>query len=57
VNQAPYDRDLLPFGLDEDRAIRTLLDFLRSGQIAERGILAGSSNLTRRGRSLRSTAV
>ena len=62
------DRDLLPFELEEDRAIRTLLDFLRSGQIevrryehhflhakaflfrgGERGLLAGSSNLTRAG--------
>lgn len=63
-----HDRDLLPFDLEEDRAIRTLLDFLRSGRIEvrryeghflhakaflfrgeERGILAGSSNLTRAG--------
>lgn len=62
------DRDLLPFDLQEDRAIRTLLDFLRSGQIEvrryerhflhakaflfrgeDRGVLAGSSNLTRAG--------
>jgi len=62
------DRDFLPFDLEEDRAIRTLLDFLRSGRIEvrryeghflhakaflfrgeERGILAGSSNLTRAG--------
>ena len=62
------DRDLLPFDLEEDRAIRNLLDFLRSGRIevrryeghflhakaflfrgAERGILAGSANLTRAG--------
>jgi hypothetical protein len=62
------DRDLLPFDLEEDRAIRTLLDLLRSGRIevrrheghflhakaflfrgGERGILAGSSNLTRAG--------
>jgi phosphatidylserine/phosphatidylglycerophosphate/cardiolipin synthase-like enzyme len=61
-----HDRDLLPFDLEEDRAIRSLLDFLRSGRIevrryeghflhakafvfrgAERGILAGSANLTR----------
>jgi hypothetical protein len=63
-----HDRDLLPFDLAEDRAIRNLLDFLRSGRIevrryeghflhakafvfrgAERGILAGSANLTRAG--------
>jgi len=63
-----HDRDLLPFDLEEDRAIRNLLDFLRSGRIevrryerhflhakafvfrgAERGILAGSANLTRAG--------
>ena len=63
-----HDRNLLPFNLEEDRAIRTLLDFLRSGRIEvrryerhflhakailfrgeERGILAGSSNLTRAG--------
>jgi superfamily II DNA/RNA helicase len=63
-----HDRDLLPFDLDEDRAIRSLLEFLRSGRIevrryeghflhakafvfrgAERGILAGSANLTRAG--------
>ncbi len=62
------DRDLLPFSLEEDRAIRHLLEFLRSGHIevrryeahflhakafvfrgAERGILAGSANLTRAG--------
>ncbi len=62
------DRDLLPFDLDDDRAIRSLLQFLRSGRIevrryeghflhakafvfrgAERGILAGSANLTRAG--------
>jgi superfamily II DNA/RNA helicase len=62
------DRDLLPFDLEEDRAIRNLLDFLRSGRIevrryeghflhakaflfrgADRGILAGSANLTRAG--------
>jgi hypothetical protein len=62
------DRDLLPFDRAEDRAIRNLLDFLRSGRIevrryeghflhakaflfrgAERGILAGSANLTRGG--------
>ena len=61
-----HDRDLLPFDLEEDRAIRILLDFLRSGRIevrryeghflhakafvfrgAERGLLAGSANLTR----------
>jgi hypothetical protein len=60
------DRDLLPFDLAEDRAIRRLLAFLRSGRIAvrryeghflhakafvfrgeERGVLAGSANLTR----------
>jgi superfamily II DNA/RNA helicase len=63
-----HDRDLLPFDLEQDRAIRSLLDFLRSGRIevrryeghflhakafvfrgAERGILAGSANLTRAG--------
>lgn len=63
-----HDRDLLPFDPEEDRAIRTLLEFLRSGQIevrryeghflhakafllrgADRGILAGSANLTRGG--------
>ncbi len=63
-----HDRDLLPFDLGEDRAIRNLLEFLRSGRIevrryeghflhakafvfrgAERGILAGSANLTRAG--------
>ena len=63
-----HDRDLLPFDLEEDRAIRTLLDLLRSGRFEvrryeghflhakaflfrgeERGILAGSSNLTRAG--------
>lgn len=63
-----HDRDLLPFDLEEDRAIRHLLGFLRSGRIevrryeghflhakafvfrgAERGILAGSANLTRAG--------
>ena len=62
------DRDLLPFQLEEDRAIRNLLEFLRSGRIdvrryeghflhakafifrgAERGILAGSANLTHAG--------
>ena len=62
------DRDLLPFDLQEDGAIRSLLDFLRSGRIdvrryeghflhakafvfrgEERGILAGSANLTRAG--------
>lgn len=62
------ERDLLPFDLDEDRAIRSLLDFLRSGRIEvrryeghflhakafvfrgqERGLLAGSANLTRAG--------
>jgi len=62
------DRDLLPFDFKEDRAIRTLLDFLRSGRIEvrryeghflhakaflfrgpERGVLAGSANLTRAG--------
>ncbi|MHB8078214.1 MAG: helicase-related protein [Candidatus Krumholzibacteriia bacterium] len=62
------DRDLLPFVLEEDRAIRNLLEFLRSGRIevrryeqqflhakaflfrgVERGLLAGSSNLTRAG--------
>ena len=30
------DRDLLPFDLEEDRAIRSLLDFLRSGRIEVR---------------------
>jgi hypothetical protein len=62
------DRDLLPFDPAEDRAIRNLLHFLRSGRIEvrryerhflhakaflfrgkERGILAGSANLTRGG--------
>lgn len=62
------ERDLLPFDLAEDRAIRNLLDFLRSGRIEvrryerhflhakafvfrgeERGLLAGSANLTRAG--------
>jgi len=62
------ERDLLPFDLEEDRAIRGLLDFLRSGRIEvrrfeghflhakaflfrgdERGVLAGSANLTRAG--------
>lgn len=62
------DRDLLPFDLAEDRAIRRLLEFLNSGRIEvrryeqhflhakaflfrgpERGLLAGSSNLTRAG--------
>jgi len=62
------ERDLLPFDLEEDRAIRSLLDFLRSGRIEvrryeghflhakafvfrgqERGLLAGSANLTRAG--------
>ncbi len=62
------DRDLLPFDLEEDRAIRDLLDFLQSGRIEvrryeghflhaktflfrgdERGVLAGSANLTRGG--------
>jgi hypothetical protein len=62
------DRDLLPFDLEEDKATRNLLDFLRSGRIevrlyerhflhakaflfrgADRGILAGSANLTRAG--------
>jgi len=63
-----HDRDLLPFDLEEDRAIRNLLEFLRSGRIevrryeahflhakaflfrgVDRGILAGSANLTRAG--------
>ena len=63
-----HDRDLLPFDLAEDRAIRSLLEFLRPGRIevrryeghflhakafvfrgAERGVLAGSANLTRAG--------
>lgn len=62
------DRDLLPFDLEEDTAIRNLLEFLRSGRIEvrryqghflhakaflfrgeDRGILAGSANLTRAG--------
>jgi len=62
------DRDLLPFDFAEDRSIRDLVDFLRSGRIEvrryeghflhakaflfrgeERGILAGSANLTRAG--------
>ncbi|MFH1276822.1 MAG: helicase-related protein [Candidatus Eisenbacteria bacterium] len=62
------DRDLLPFDLAEDGAIRSLLEFLRSGRIevrryeghflhakafvfrgGERGVLAGSANLTRAG--------
>ena len=62
------DRNLLPFDLAEDRAIRNLLDVLRSGRIevrryerhflhakaflfrgTERGLLAGSANLTRAG--------
>lgn len=62
------DRDLLPFNREENRAIRTLLEFLQSGRIevrryeghflhakaflfrgSERGLLAGSSNLTRAG--------
>ncbi len=62
------DRDLLPFDLEEDTAIRNLLEFLHSGRIevrryeghflhakaflfrgADRGILAGSANLTRAG--------
>jgi hypothetical protein len=62
------DRNLLPFDLNEDRAIRGLLEFLRSGRFEvrryeehflhakaflfvgeERGILAGSANLTRAG--------
>jgi hypothetical protein len=30
------DRDLLPFNLEEDRAIRTLLEFLRSGRVEVR---------------------
>ena len=62
------DRNLLPFDLAEDRAIRNLLEYLRSGRIevrryeghflhakaflfrgGERGILAGSANLTQAG--------
>ncbi len=62
------DRDRIPFDLEGDRAIRTVLDFLTSGQIEvrryerhflhakaflfrgnDRGLLAGSSNLTRAG--------
>ncbi len=62
------DRNLLPFAPESDRAIRNLLEFLRSGRIevrryerhflhakafvfrgAERGVLAGSANLTRAG--------
>jgi len=62
------DRNYLPFDLAEDRSIRRLLEFLRSGRIdvrryegqflhakaflfrgEDRGILAGSANLTRAG--------
>jgi hypothetical protein len=62
------DRNRIPFDLEGDRALRTLLDFLRSGRIEvrryegqflhakaflfrgeNRGLLSGSSNLTRAG--------
>ena len=62
------DRDRIPFSPQGESAIRTLLDFLRSGQIevrryerqflhakafifhgSQRGLLSGSSNLTRGG--------
>ena len=62
------DRDRLPFRADDDRAIRTLLGFLRSGRVEvrryeehflhakafllrgeDRGVIVGSSNLTRAG--------
>ncbi len=62
------DRNRIPFDPTADRAVRSLLDFLRSGHIEvrryeghflhakafvvrgdERGLLAGSSNLTRAG--------
>jgi len=60
-----FDRDHIPFDIENDKAIRTLLEFLNSGKIEvhrytkhflhakafifcgdDRGILAGSSNLT-----------
>lgn len=63
-----HDRDQLPFDAAEDRAIRNLLEYLRSGKIevrryekhflhakaylfrgSDRGILAGSANLTHAG--------
>ncbi|MFQ5506111.1 MAG: phospholipase D-like domain-containing protein [Planctomycetota bacterium] len=62
------DRNRIPFDLEGDRALRTLLDFLHSGRIEvrryeghflhtkaflfhgeDRGLLSGSSNLTRAG--------
>ena len=65
-----HDRDTLPFDADDDRAVRTLLDFLRSGRVEvrryerhflhakafilrgdNRGVIVGSSNLTRAGLS------
>lgn len=65
-----HDRDTLPFDADDDRAVRTLLDFLRSGRVEvrryerhflhakafvfrgdDRGVIVGSSNLTRAGLS------
>ncbi len=63
-----HDRAFLPFDPEEDRLLRELIEFLRSGRIEvrrytrhflhakaflfrgpERGLLAGSSNLTRAG--------
>ena len=65
-----HDRDLLPFQVEDDRAVRGLLDFLKSGRVEvrryerhflhakafvlrgeERGVIVGSSNLTRAGLS------
>ena len=65
-----HDRDVLPFDADDDRAVRTLLDFLKSGRVEvrryerhflhakafilrgdDRGVIVGSSNLTRAGLS------
>jgi len=65
-----HDRDTLPFHADDDRAVRTLLDFLKSGRVEvrryerhflhakafilrgdDRGVIVGSSNLTRAGLS------
>jgi hypothetical protein len=64
------DRDTLPFDVEDDRAVHTLLEFLRSGRVEvrryerhflhakafilrgdDRGVLVGSSNLTRAGLS------
>ena len=65
-----HDRDMLPFRAEDDRAVRGLLDFLKSGRVEvrryerhflhakafvlrgeERGVIVGSSNLTRAGLS------